>query len=54
MSLHAIGSFGERLDHQTFIFISPSLHLRVRVNDRRDIVNDIFLLPSLVVEVYLA
>ena len=47
---HAIGSLGERLDHQILILLSPFAHPRVRVNNRDNILDDVFILPSFVVK----
>ena len=47
---HPIGLLGERLDDQLLILVSPFAHPRVRVDDRGNILDDVLLLPSLVVK----
>ena len=47
---HPIGFLGERLDHQFLIVLSPFPHPQVRADDGTDILNDVLLLPSLVVK----
>ena len=47
---HPIGLVGERLDDQFLIFLAPLAHIRVRVDDRADIINDVLLLPSFLVK----
>src|SRR6202522_1143340 len=49
---HSISSFGERLNHKFLVFLLPSPHvcIQIRVNDRPDIVCNIFLLSSLIVK----
>ena len=49
-TLHPIRSLGERLDDEVPILLAPSPHLLVGMNNRADIVHDIFLLSSLVME----
>ena len=47
---HAIGLLGERLNHQPLILLSPFAHLLVRADGGADILDDVLLLPSLVVK----
>ena len=49
---HSVGFFRERFDNHFLFVISPSLHhrLRVRVHDRVDVVDDIFLLSAFFVQ----
>ena len=47
---HAVGLLGERLDHQLLIFLTPSPHPHIRADNRADILDDVLLLPSLVVK----
>ena len=47
---HAIGLLGKRLDHQPLILLSPFAHPLVRADGGADILDDVLLLPSLVVE----
>ena len=43
---HAVGSLGERLDDKLPIFLAPSPHLRVRIDNRTDVIHDVFLLSA--------
>ncbi|SRR6266851_4260379 len=52
-SLHSVGSLGECLNNQFLVLLTPSSHLRIRINDRVDVVDDVFLLSSLVVKRYM-
>jgi hypothetical protein len=47
---HPISFVGERLDDQILILNSPFAHLRVRVDSRGKIIDDVLLLPSFVVK----
>jgi len=49
-TIHSVRSFGERLDDKHSILLAPSAHLLVRLNNRADIIHDIFLLSGLVME----
>jgi hypothetical protein len=49
-TLHPIRSLRERLDDKVPVLLSPSPHFLVGLNNRADIVYDIFLLSSLVME----
>ena len=49
---HPIGSVGERLYDQILILISPFAHHRVGVDYRGNILDDVLLLPSLVMKGY--
>ena len=46
-SLHSVSPLGERLDDKLPVLLAPSPHLRVRINNRFDIIHDIFLLSAL-------
>ena len=48
--VHSVGSFGERLDDESLILLTPPLQPLVRINDRTDVIDDVFLLSVLVVE----
>ena len=50
--LHPVRPFNEHIDDQFLVGRLPSLHIRIRVYDRFDIVVDIFQLSSLVVKGY--
>ena len=50
---HPVGSVGECLDDQLLILLAPCAHPRVRVDDRDNIVDDVLLLPSFVVNGHL-
>src|ERR1700744_3287069 len=47
---HPIGFLGKRLDHQFLILLSPFAHPHIRAYDGADILDDVHLLPSLVVK----
>src|SRR6202046_1879215 len=47
---HPVGFLGERLNDQLLVLVSPFSHPRVRVDDRGNILDDILLLPSLVMK----
>jgi hypothetical protein len=47
---HPVGFLVECLDHQFLILLSPFSHPLVRVNYRAHILDDVLLLPSLVVK----
>ena len=49
-NLHSIRSLGERLDDKNPVLLAPSSHLDVRMHNRADIIQDIFLLANLVME----
>src|SRR5713101_673125 len=51
-SLHAISPLRECLDDQILIFISPSAHFLIRLDDRRDVLDNIPLLSTLLMEGY--
>ena len=53
-NLHSVRSFRERLDHKFLVLLPPSLHdlLRIRVDNRPNIVCNILLLSSFVVKGY--
>jgi hypothetical protein len=44
---HAISSLGERLDDKLPILLTPSPYLRIRIDDRCDVISDVFLLSTL-------
>jgi hypothetical protein len=44
--VHPIGFLGEHLNHQLLNLLHPFAHLHVQVDDRADILNDVFCLPS--------
>ena len=50
--VHPVSSFREHLNHEFLVLCPPSPHdrLRIRVDDRLDIVHDVLLLPTLVVK----
>ena len=48
--LHSVCSFGEGLDDELSVLFAPSPHLRVRRNDRSDVIHNVFLLSSLIME----
>jgi hypothetical protein len=48
--LHAIGSFGECFNYKSLVFIAPSPHLLVQIDDGTDIVYDVLGLSTLIVE----
>src|SRR5580658_5040024 len=50
--IHPVSSFRERLNHNFLVILLPSLHvcIRIRVNDRPNIVCNIFLLSSFIVK----
>ena len=50
---HPVGPVGECLDDQLLILLSPFAHPRVRVDDRRNILDDVLLLPSFIVKGHL-
>ena len=47
---HPISFLGERVDHQLLILLSPFSHTHIRADDRIDILDDVFCLPSLIVK----
>ena len=47
---HAISSFGKCLDDKLPILFAPSPYLRVRIDNRTDVIHDIFLLSALVMQ----
>jgi uncharacterized protein YjaZ len=49
-TLHPIRSLREHLDDEVPVLLAPSPHHLVRMNNRTDIIQDIFLLSSLVME----
>ena len=48
--LHAIGSFGECLNYENPVFLAPSMHHLIRINDGTDVVHDVLGLSTLIVE----
>jgi hypothetical protein len=49
-TLHPIHSLRERLNDKVPVLLAPSPHFLVRLNNRTNIIQDIFLLSSLVME----
>ena len=47
---HHISFLGEHLDYKLPILLAPSLHLRVRMNNRTDVIHDVFHLSALVMQ----
>ncbi len=47
---HPISFLGERLDDKLPILLAPSLHLRVQMNNRTDVIYDVFHLSVLVMQ----
>ncbi len=48
--VHPVGPFGECLDNKPLIFLTPPPHPLVRIKDRTDVIDNVFLLSALVVE----
>ena len=49
-ALHPVRSLGEHLDNKLPVLLAPSLYFLVRIYNRTDIIHDIFLLTSLIME----
>ena len=47
---HPISFLGERLNDKLPILLAPSLHLRVQMNNRTDVIYDVFHLSVLVMQ----
>jgi hypothetical protein len=50
VALHPVSSFRERLDDKLPVLLAPSPHLLVGMNNRTNIIHDIFLLSTLIME----
>jgi len=48
--IHSVGPFGERLDDESLILLTPLPYPLVRINDQIDVVCNILLLSALVME----
>src|SRR6266849_4032674 len=47
---HAVSSLRKCLNDKLPILLAPSLHLRVRIDNRPDVIHDIFLLSAFVMQ----